>query len=268
MEPAADSSCSTVFISNCCDPEVKCRQESAVNMQSKCWTALFLFCSDPVLVIWKTSDRCTFEWADHEVWGCLFTARQECGSVCAVGSRWKMSNSSDGRKKSPAHIRIWRGESREFPKAGGFFKKKKKAGTLQDAGEHKAGGGVGGGRHTRVWWVSCQLTWRKLRVQPEKMCVRFNFQPKYPKRTTHTLHIQAWIQDRKFRATGGAPQQTEWKRWNRSHGAEGGWKSLGGRGGGGAEGRTWFMRPVSGIIERRRDAAEAGGQTERESGRS
>lgn len=26
----------------------------------------------------------------------------------------------------------------------------KKAGTLQDAGEHNAGGGVGGGRHTRV----------------------------------------------------------------------------------------------------------------------
>lgn len=116
----------------------------------------------------------------------MFTARQECGSVCAVGSRWKMSNSSDGRKKSPLHIWILQGESREFPKAGGFFKKKK-AGNLQDAGEHKAGGG--GGSHTRVWWVSCQLTRQKLSVQPEKMCVSFNFQPKYPKKdNTHSAY--------------------------------------------------------------------------------
>lgn len=33
------------------------------------------------------------------------------------------------------------------------------------------------------------------------------FQPMHPKKTTHTLHIQAWIQDRNFRATGG--EQTE-----------------------------------------------------------
>lgn len=103
------------------------------------------------------------------------------------------------RNKYPVHIWILQGESREFPKAGGFLKKK--AGNLQDAGEHKAGGG--GGRHTRVWWVSCQLTRQKLSVQPEKMCVSFNFQPKYPKKTTDTLHIQAWIQDRNFRAAGG-----------------------------------------------------------------
>lgn len=99
-----------------------------------------------------------------------------------------------GRKKSPAHIWILRwGESGEFPKAGGFFEK---AGTIQDARKHKTGGGVGGGRLTRVWRVSCQLTWRKLSVQPDKTCVSINFQPKHPGKTTQALHIQAWIRAR------------------------------------------------------------------------
>lgn len=146
--------------------------------------------------------------------------------------------------------------------------KKKKQETSRMQGNIKQVVVEGATRGCGGWAVS----WRgKNWVCSQKKCVSVSiFNQSIPKRQ-HTLCIfRPGFKTEILEQLGGAPQQTEWKKWNRSHGAEGGWKeeqgeSLGGQGG--TEGRTWFMRPVSGIIERRRDAAEAGGQTERERGR-
>lgn len=157
-----------------------------------------------------------------------------------------------------------------------------KSETLWDARKHKTGGGVGGGRHTRVWQVRCLLMQRKLKCSTTKAVFQFQFPPKHPRKLTHTLHIQGLIlfcflshwwkfYSKEFHVNRWNERESisEHRRWmrKRAAGREIKWAR-------GKERWTWFMRPVSGIIESRRDAAEGWGwgvgkkQTERDRGRS
>lgn len=106
-----------------------------------------------------------------------------------------------------------------------------KRGTLWDACKHNAGGGVGGGRHTRVWRVSCQLTQRKLKCSTTKTSVSVSiFTQASRKDNTHSAYsgLDSFLffrrTDGNFTARSFTSTRRNGREENRSRSTGGGWE--------------------------------------------